>query len=349
MTPTRFSSRTPLQVDEIRGIPAGKEFGELKKVLLNQTKTKKGLLSKKDVSLTDAIVRNEKIIYEKSYLDAMGNNDRINKARKTARKRVQRNLIDNIPAAGKLFKQNKLSSAERSKVISKIYKRFSEASIPASFEVASADLLDYDEFRAPFELDRMNDPSFDFMLDGHTTNVIKNNTSFIDKESGELSLNYRFVQQGFLAHYDAFISTGVRYKVPKTGYLNIAAVARNIDNRLYLSITDDFGFSNAEFYVYHRIGICLVRSGESYIYDRLLVNEGLISLGGDDMFYIVPKFPTSSPYLLNITTKDAFLKGEEIEIRFYTWNTFTGMQENMMNDGACETLWLLDRLYAKVV
>ena len=165
MTPTRFSSRTPLQVDEIRGIPAGKEFGELKKVLLNQTKTKKGLLSKKDVSLTDAIVRNEKIIYEKSYLDAMGNNDRINKARKTARKRVQRNLIDNIPAAGKLFKQNKLSSAERSKVISKIYKRFSEASIPASFEVASADLLDYDEFRAPFELDRMNDPSFDFMLD----------------------------------------------------------------------------------------------------------------------------------------------------------------------------------------
>lgn len=80
-----------------------------------------------------------------------------------------------------------------------------------------------------------------------------------------------------------------------------------------VSVTDNLGFSSANLDAVHTIFINVIRSGESTPFERTLFTGGLIGRGNDLSFSQSPIQP-ATPFTLSLTPRDAFLKGEQIQV-----------------------------------
>jgi hypothetical protein len=106
---------------------------------------------------------------------------------------------------------------------------------------------------------------------------------------------------------------GINFRVPQTGFLSGSAVIQNLAATFVLAVTDNFGWSSATLDVDHTILVTIVRSGEAQQFEQNVYSNGLVSHGSDLSFSLSPILD-STPFTVTFRGRDAFLKGEQIQI-----------------------------------
>ena len=178
--------------------------------------------------------------------------------------------------------------------------------------------LDYYSFGPPYELFDVS--TIDL---GYPDDMITHNGSFVEPQNGILFNDIRFRQSedGWLpGAYNpggrawTRVAAGINYRVPATNYLTCGVVLRNLYNHFAYAVTDNFGFSYADLEIVQSIFIEIVRpSGEIALFAKILMQNGLIS-HGSELSNSESPIPSFIPITLGFTTRDAFLKGERIQI-----------------------------------
>ncbi|HNR06185.1 MAG TPA: hypothetical protein PKM27_02645 [Saprospiraceae bacterium] len=313
----------------------------------------KSLLAKKDQKTYGKIIESNLLAFNQDFLRAKGDSDKIHKAKKEARTRLMKELKRSIPGVENLLKSKLNPPAEFVRFRELQKNILGNTNIDTSLETAPAGLLDYRVFEPPFALG-ISGEATPWFLDDYTDGHLTRNSSTLEP-SGFMSLNFDakhdstpvipFVSWGF---YSMLLSAGTDYTIPQTGYLNITAVARNLYNQVLISILDKAGLSVSEMNISHEIGLLIVRSGEFYFYPQVIFKDGLINHGGLDQVHLLPGFPTHIPHFLNLTTSDAFLKGETVQIRFYSRLSYSYKTVCMTNYVLARLNWKLDKLYLKM-
>ena len=91
-----------------------------------------------------------------------------------------------------------------------------------------------------------------------------------------------------------------------------------------------------------------MRSGEVTRFSRFLANNGLVSLGGTELSHAELPIPSFTPITFGFTTKDAFLKGERIQI-FAGSSIYLGSDLDDMNSfGEATLTWQLLNISVRV-
>jgi hypothetical protein len=136
--------------------------------------------------------------------------------------------------------------------------------------------------------------------------------------------------------YHALI--GITFTVPRTGFLFGAAVMQNLTNDFTISLTDESGVSDGNVGIDHSITLRIVRSGEITAFDRLVYSRGFQSFG-QDLGISESPIPRSTPFTLNFESRDAFLKGERIQILAGASLTMKAHVNDMRAVMAAFTVW----------
>jgi hypothetical protein len=136
---------------------------------------------------------------------------------------------------------------------------------------------------------------------------------------------------------------GITFEVPQTGFLVGAAVMQNLVNDFTRSVTDKFGFSDARVNMDHAIVVRIVRSGEITPFERLVYSNGIQSFGQEFSFSESP-IPRSVPFTLNFEPRDAFLKGERIQILAGASLTMNAHLNDMNAVMGAFTVWQVKKL-----
>jgi hypothetical protein len=176
-------------------------------------------------------------------------------------------------------------------------------------------------------------------------NTVVYDHSFVDPKLGFLvnNIRTRHNEDAWLPTYNpvhwvfAEVSLGVEYQVPQTGYLTCMLSVQNAYNKISYSVKDNFGFSYAHLNIVHSIFIDIIRTGERTRFHRIMVDAGLISHGAD-LSYSTSEIQNSTPYTISITTKDAFLKGERIQVMGGSY-LFIGSELDDMESSVDAVLW----------
>jgi hypothetical protein len=184
---------------------------------------------------------------------------------------------------------------------------------------------------------------------GYPGDMITHNGSFVEPQNGILfnDIRFRHSEDSWFVSYNpraeawTRVAAGVNYRVPATGYLKGGIVLRNLYNHFSYAVTDNFGFSHAYLTVSQSIFIDIVRSGEVTRFSKVMANNGLESLGGTELSHAESPIPTFTPITFGFTTRDAFLKGENIQI-FAGSEIYLGSDLDDMNSfGEATLAWQL--------
>jgi hypothetical protein len=155
----------------------------------------------------------------------------------------------------------------------------------------------------------------------------------------------RFFEEGYnpTRHGLFHSAVGIDYQVPQTGFLFGSAVIQNLFNKFTMSVQDKFGFSSANVHMDHTIFVRIIRSGEVTPFERLVFGNGIQSFGDDFSFSTSP-IQNSTPFRLNFETRDAFLKGERIQILVGASLATQTHLDDMKSFMAALTMWQVKRL-----
>lgn len=344
-TPPPSRRRLPHQSEGRTGSPLKASDRQRQKVLRNQTRQIESLLSGKDRRAAASIIQEATRVSNAGVLAATGDARTIAKARRLAQQRVRRQLTTSVPRASEIRALLEKQALERARLVRQDAAARADHQIDAAIEVAPPALLAYDEFEPPFE-------AIDDATPRELDSIAEFDRSLSDAASGRLVIESfwertsRYMLPSFGAG-GAHPYTGVTYRVPRTGHLSITAVARNLFNHVAAGFAQHLGYSDGEVGFTVSIGIVVVRSGEKTWHERTLLEDGLISHGAD-ISHVYAKLPSDAPYLLNVTTADAFLKGESVQIGFFARCYFSYLILDETLEFYAHLQWQLDKLFVKV-
>lgn len=293
--------------------------------------------------------RNE---FARAALRLDGDVDAVADAKTQTRKSLERALLRVIPG----YKRYRTARAAYLKKQSTLFGR--ALAIPRHNRLTAdigdavfTDDLNVQGFAPPYELYDVS------TLDlGYPGDLITHNGSFVEPQNGILfnDIRFRHSEDGWGATYNpraeawTSVAAGVNYRVPATGYLKGGIVLRNLYNHFSYAVTDNFGFSHAYLTVSQSIFIEIVRSGEVTSFSKVMANNGLQSLGGTELSHAESPIPSFTPITFGFTTKDAFLKGERIQI-FAGSRIYIGSDLDDMNSfGEATLTWQLLNISMRV-
>jgi hypothetical protein len=274
---------------------------------------RKVVLTREAIKAAKPIFENARKKFALASLRLDGDVDAILKSKKGARRAIDRALLAAIPGYRRYETARNAYLQTRGTLFAKESALQSHGDIVADIgdAVISAD-VDFQVHRPPFAVHDVS------TIDD--VELLTLNESFADPLNGILFNNLKFSHNednwgGYnptrVVHQS--VSVGINFEVPATGFLRVGAVMRNIFNHFAYSVSDNFGFSHADLIVEHEIAIDIVRSGETTSFPQRMMRNGLISHGSDLSASESP-IQNFVPITLAIKTKDAFLKGERIQI-----------------------------------
>lgn len=273
----------------------------------------KGLFTKTDFRQAAEIAADIKKEWRKASVKLGGDSTKIDAAKASARKELERALAHTFPNYRKL----RALQRERSRAYQKLVK--SAFAVPRR-EQASLDWgnggvnpnPDSEEFGPPFSLWERNnfqERVFDFRDESYVLpdsgNLVNNITLDVDESSFGLGDIYTF---------RSWVSCGFRYTMPWAGRLQIGAVLQNFYNKINYSVTDNFGFSSADVTIYLTLYINIVRPQAELLqlYTPLLY-AGIVS-DGEELSYTRSDLDITTPYTLGGIT-ETLPAGEPIIIQ----------------------------------
>lgn len=274
------------------------------------------ILTKPALQNATAIFRQHQDALTRAFMKADGSGIKIQQARRQARRSIDDPLRASIPGFGELEALQRRSARDfQDLVTTHLPPRRSTALDFELGEIPPPGGVAFQHFSPPyqlFEVTPVAPPSPD-------------NTSFAQPITGVVATDVQFRHNEFSpdflpgvpfnpARFGEFRSSvGVNFRVPQTGFLTIAAEMQNQFNPFVFSVTDNFGFSSANLDAVHTVFINVIRSGESTPFERTLFTGGLVAHGEDLSFSNSPIQP-ATPFTLSLTPRDAFLKGEQIQV-----------------------------------
>jgi hypothetical protein len=196
----------------------------------------------------------------------------------------------------------------------------------------------FQPFTPPYEL-------FDVTLLGSSSD-----NSFADPDSGNVVTDTQYLNDGSFSPFKPHVisedrsSVGINFRVPKTGFLNCTAIIQNLFNKFVYGLKDLFGFSSGEIDVKHTIFVTIVRSGEVTRFERTMFADGLVALDGSEFTTSGSPIPTSTPFTISFATRDAFLKGEQIQILGGAAVYIQSRVDDMEGFATAVTMWQLKLL-----
>jgi hypothetical protein len=274
------------------------------------------ILTKPVVRNASAIVRPHQEALTQAFMTADGSGIKIQQARRRARRSVDDAFRASIPRFGELEALKRRSARDFQDLVTTHLPPPRGTAL--DFELGEIPLpggVAFQHFSPPYQLFEV-------------TPVVPrspDNTSFAQPITGVVATDVQFRHDEFSPDFlpglpfipalavEFRSSVGVNFRVPQTGLLTIVAEMQNQFNQFVFSVTDNFGFSDANLDAVHSIFINLVRSGESTPFEQTLFKNGLVAHGEDLSFSSSP-IQRATPFSLSVTPRDAFLKGEQIQV-----------------------------------
>jgi hypothetical protein len=285
--------------------------------------------------------------FERSFLKANGDVDKIAEAKAETRKSINRALLKSIPkykqyrALQKAFskKHSSLSKAEfRPRIKNKLGIHLGKVVIGDT----GWHQIDFKDFTAPYALHDVYT---------HEAGVDElDNRSYVEPQSGVLAHNFSFFHKesdwgGYHPAAVAYLhsSLGINYQVPESGHLKCSAVVQCIYNNIACSVTDLEGFSSSNMSNKLSLFFAIIRSRERTQIDKIMI-EFEINSDGDDISFIAPQIPTTTPFTLSFSPTDAFQQGENIQVLVGSSFQITSDLDDMKSNVDALVAWRLQEI-----
>ncbi len=304
---------------------------------------RKAIVTKQAVAAAAGLLRQHRQAYNQTLAKAHGNKEAIAKAAARLRAEADRALRASVPKFADYEALRDRFLQERSDLVDAHVR---QPLTGLTFEhgvTTRPGVVLLDEFTAPFALFDVSPPAFP-----------PNNRSFVVPKVGMVgtNINFRLTHSDSLLPFAEFqpgiggdfrTAVGVNFRVPKTGFLTGSAVMRNLAAEFVMSATDNYGFSDATIDVVHSIFVTIVRSGEVQRFETNVYSDGLRSFGSDLNFSVSPILD-ASPFTVSFTGRDAFLKGEQIQILVGQAVEFGMHADDMSTFLSALTVWQVKKL-----
>lgn len=274
---------------------------------------RRGVLTKPVVREASRVFQAHKDALAKVFLKARGDAEKLATAKRRTQKALDETLRRELPQY-KQFKALQRSYADES---GHLFNQQLAENLGNHLDLSLGGVLtenvEVDEFVPTFSEHDVTTIDFDDLL--------VHNTSFAEPTSGVVvnDIEFRHNEDRFGHFYNPFLwiftrsSVGITYRIPKTGFLSLAAVIQNLYNKVMFSVSDNFGLSFAALDIVHALHLFIVRSGELTPFEEIVLTTGFVSHSAD-FSLSTSEIQNSTPFTLSVRTKDAFLKGETIQI-----------------------------------
>ncbi|MEP7208817.1 MAG: hypothetical protein ABI920_17930 [Casimicrobiaceae bacterium] len=274
------------------------------------------LLPKKDLRLMAKIAGEVLGEWREDILHRDGDSARIAKTKAAARRKLDRAVGRALPNVAKARAMRRMQLREHAKL---------SAGAPAAFHGAAhhvdlgdlvATLTDCAEFVPPFT-------SFDVGSSAGPGEYIVRDDSFVKPGIGHLVNNFDYDQNENTSFSDGlwglltrafgsnWAACGVPFTTNREGRLEIHAVMRNFYNKVMFSVTDKFGFSDAEVDIFLQLFIMVVRGSKVIFMPTTLRHTGLVS-HGSDLSYHESDIDNSMPLTISATTDQRLNANESV-------------------------------------
>ena len=272
------------------------------------------IVTKPVVKNAAEVVRQHRDAYHQAFARANGNGEAIRKALASTRASVGRALRASVPKFAEYEALRDKHSQDRRDLIAK---HVLSAQIGLDFgqgEILLPDGVAFQQFMAPYELfdvTPVEPPSQENRSFANPkAGIAVTDVQFRNHHSSRITSLFEFnpARVGELRS-----SVGIKFRVPQTGMLTGSATMQNLFAKFVLSATDNLGFSSAFLHVDHTIFVTIIRPGEIQRFEQNVFSNGLVARG-DDLGVTLSPILDSSPFTVSFTGRDAFLKGEQIQI-----------------------------------
>jgi hypothetical protein len=313
---------------------------------------RRAILTKPVVKPAVAIFQENSDAYAKAFLRANGDGVAISNAQRRARRSIDRALRERIRGYRK-YETLRQSYANQYRAL--VEARRATSTI-GGLQIVPGDLalpdITFQVFRPPFALfdvvpPRANGSAVPPSSSGDADN------SFAQPGSGIVVTNVQFHTEDTLGFFEEGFNptrhglfhsaVGIDFQVSKTGFLFGSALIQNLFNKFTMSVQDKRGFSSANVHMDHTIFVRIIRSGEVTPFERLVFSNGIQSFGSELSFSTSP-IQNSTTFRLNFETRDAFLKGERIQILVGASLATQTHLDDMKSFMAALTMWQVKRL-----
>jgi hypothetical protein len=301
--------------------------------------------SKEDMSELVSAIAEQKKLFDATFSRRKERYDREEKSSNVAKKIAQDLLLRNVPAARKIVKLNTTNINQ----LDKLFHGFDNGRFNSdhlhNLEVAIADLLDYEEFHAPYDFSEINAGDENFEFDGSYAipdwGIFGNDVTFEhEHDYGDIDLSFESSRKY------AFTTTGIGkiYKMPKAGLLDLTLVVRNLSNDINYDIDDYFGPSNSYLDMENIFFVSVRGQSGGHLHSVYLIDETRSSNGGS-----ITTIPQGQLYTLNFRTADSFVQGEDIKILLASYLRILSYAYLVRNRVNATINWHLEKIYVKVV
>jgi hypothetical protein len=304
---------------------------------------RKALVTKRAIAAAARLLGEQRQSYYQTLVKAHGNSKVIAQARARLRAAADRALRASVPRFADYEALRDRFLREHSSLVDAHVRKPLTGLTFEHGTIAHPGGTPFDEFTAPFPLFDVNPPAEPPL-----------NRSFVVPRVGMVGTNIKveLTRSDSLLPFPEFqpgiggefrTSVGINYRVPSTGFLTGSAVIQNLAAEFVMSATDNFGFSSATIDVTHSIFVTIVRSGEVQRFERNVFSNGLLSRGADLSFSQSPILD-DTPFTVSFTGRDAFLKGEQIQILVGQAVHFTIFLNDMSTFLSALTVWQVKKL-----
>ena len=276
------------------------------------------LFSKKDLRLISKIASEVVGEWRQASVRVGGDSARIAELKTAARRKFDRLVSREFPNYAKAKAMRRAQLREHGRLSANTLAGFHDAHNHIDWGDLTATLTDCAEFVPPFT-------SFDVQTIAGPGDFVVRDDSFAKPEIGHLVNNFDYDQDestsfsdglwGLLTHAFAsnWAACGVAFTTPKEGRLQISAALRNFYNKVMFSVTDKFGFSDADVEIFLQLFIMVVRGTKVIFLPTLLRSTGLIS-HGSDLSFSESDIDDTVPFTITATTDQRFNADESVLI-----------------------------------
>lgn len=274
------------------------------------------LFSKQDLRLISKIASEVVGDWRQASVRVGGDSARIATLKTAARRKFDRLVSREFPNFAKAKVMRRAQLREHGKLSATAVASFHHAHNHIDWGDLATTFTDCAEFVPPFT-------SFDVQTIAGPGDFVVRDDSFANPEIGHLVNNFDYDQDentsfsdglwGLLTHGFASNSAacGVAFTTPKEGRLKISAVLRNFYNKVTFSVTDKFGFSDADLDIFLQLFIVVVRGTKVIFLPTLLRSMGLIS-HGSDLSFSKSDIDNTVPFTITATTDQRFNANESV-------------------------------------
>ena len=169
-------------------------------------------------------------------------------------------------------------------------------------------------FEAPF-------PKFSVETFELHSGLLAADNSFALPDAGQLIQNFAFEHNesswfvtSRFNFVDQLASCGVDYTLPEAGRLQVSAEIENLANRLTVSITDNFGFSDSFLTMTADLFIALVRPGHPMEFFPVRVLASHVESDGDDVHRSISDLDNAVPFGIGAVSTFPIPAGETVTV-----------------------------------